>query len=133
MQFRHCSDLNSPLSEICSIPLATERQHVLRRLPVFARFSRRIPSSDQSPTAPRLPAPMRQRSRRYVFFRPTMPDRFASRCLPCMPQSNIFLRLHAGGWSWNYLGCPVSYTHLRAHETDSYLVCRLLLEKKKKN
>src|SRR5680860_1640901 len=31
--------------------------------------------------------------------------------------------------------CPhgaVSYTHLRAHETDSYLVCRLLLEKKKK-
>src|SRR5665647_3920280 len=28
---------------------------------------------------------------------------------------------------------PVSYTHLRAHETDSYLVCRLLLEKKKTN
>src|SRR5664279_82634 len=24
----------------------------------------------------------------------------------------------------------VSYTHLRAHETDSYIVCRLLLEKK---
>ena len=24
----------------------------------------------------------------------------------------------------------VSYTHLRAHETDSYFVCRLLLEKK---
>ncbi len=27
---------------------------------------------------------------------------------------------------------PVSYTHLRAHETLSDLVCRLLLEKKKK-
>ena len=26
----------------------------------------------------------------------------------------------------------VSYTHLRAHETDSYLVCRLLLEKNAK-
>ena len=26
---------------------------------------------------------------------------------------------------------PGPYTHLRAHETDSYLVCRLLLEKKK--
>ena len=26
----------------------------------------------------------------------------------------------------------VSYTHLRAHETGAYLVCRLLLEKKKK-
>eukprot|EP00826_Nyctotherus_ovalis_P002504 TRINITY_DN104_c0_g1_i6.p1 TRINITY_DN104_c0_g1~~TRINITY_DN104_c0_g1_i6.p1 ORF type:complete len:247 (-),score=73.97 TRINITY_DN104_c0_g1_i6:17-757(-) len=30
-----------------------------------------------------------------------------------------------------YLG-PVSYTHLRAHETRHDLVCRLLLEKKKK-
>ena len=35
------------------------------------------------------------------------------------------------------LGCiigyrsPVSYTHLRAHETVLDLVCRLLLEKKK--
>ena len=25
---------------------------------------------------------------------------------------------------------PVSYTHLRAHETSLHLVCRLLLEKK---
>ena len=33
--------------------------------------------------------------------------------------------------SWRTIGA-VSYTHLRAHETDSYLVCRLLLEKKKK-
>ena len=31
------------------------------------------------------------------------------------------------------LHVPVSYTHLRAHETGSYLVCRLLLGKKKKN
>ena len=36
-----------------------------------------------------------------------------------------------------FLGiCPflgaVSYTHLRAHETGRNLVCRLLLEKKKK-
>ena len=29
-------------------------------------------------------------------------------------------------------GVPVSYTHLRAHETRHDLVCRLLLEKKKK-
>src|SRR5664279_1964871 len=26
------------------------------------------------------------------------------------------------------MAATVSYTHLRAHETDSYLVCRLLLE-----
>ena len=41
------------------------------------------------------------------------------------------------GWSWNdynesYMNerSPVSYTHLRAHETVLDLVCRLLLEKK---
>src|SRR5680860_573296 len=34
---------------------------------------------------------------------------------------------HPHCWSHHH---PVSYTHLRAHETDSYLVCRLLLEKK---
>ena len=28
---------------------------------------------------------------------------------------------------------PVSYTHLRAHETRHDIVCRLLLEKKKNN
>ena len=31
------------------------------------------------------------------------------------------------------IGIPVSYTHLRAHETRHDLVCRLLLEKKKKH
>src|SRR5678815_972462 len=30
------------------------------------------------------------------------------------------------------IAVPVSYTHLRAHETPEHLVCRLLLEKKKK-
>ena len=29
-------------------------------------------------------------------------------------------------------GKTVSYTHLRAHETKANIVCRLLLEKKKK-
>src|SRR5665647_3487394 len=33
-------------------------------------------------------------------------------------------------WPTRERVCAVSYTHLRAHETDSYLVCRLLLEKK---
>src|SRR5665648_1272662 len=31
-------------------------------------------------------------------------------------------------YGWDYM--PVSYTHLRAHETRHDLVCRLLLEKK---
>src|SRR5665647_1798287 len=40
----------------------------------------------------------------------------------------------ANGTSWPTIAAiasnalSVSYTHLRAHETDSYLVCRLLLE-----
>ena len=38
---------------------------------------------------------------------------------------NSLLRSRAGRGA-----VAVSYTHLRAHETDSYLVCRLLLEKK---
>src|SRR5450756_2326989 len=36
-----------------------------------------------------------------------------------------------GSIGWACAG-PVSYTHLRAHETRHDLVCRLLLEKKKK-
>src|SRR5665648_1214864 len=38
----------------------------------------------------------------------------------------IFTELVSGGHE------PVSYTHLRAHETRHDIVCRLLLEKKKK-
>src|SRR5450756_3006935 len=37
-----------------------------------------------------------------------------------------------GKHSFKFGGYPVSYTHLRAHETRHDLVCRLLLEKKKK-
>ena len=43
--------------------------------------------------------------------------------------------LAAGNYSFAYKvtnQSPVSYTHLRAHETVLDLVCRLLLEKKKK-
>ena len=36
------------------------------------------------------------------------------------------------GWTLAPWRVSVSYTHLRAHETPEHLVCRLLLEKKKK-
>ena len=57
----------------------------------------------------------------------------------CCPPSSRFARRSSAGMPPVYwIGLctvtslvPVSYTHLRAHETDSYLVCRLLLEKKK--
>ena len=38
----------------------------------------------------------------------------------------------AAGFSWG-ISEAVSYTHLRAHETLRHLVCRLLLEKKKRD
>eukprot|EP00658_Telonema_sp_P-2_P067577 TRINITY_DN564_c0_g1_i2.p1 TRINITY_DN564_c0_g1~~TRINITY_DN564_c0_g1_i2.p1 ORF type:complete len:116 (+),score=36.52 TRINITY_DN564_c0_g1_i2:2-349(+) len=47
----------------------------------------------------------------------------------------VFLwRAHVGTPCWPPYSAliPVSYTHLRAHETPEHLVCRLLLEKKKK-
>ena len=37
-----------------------------------------------------------------------------------------------GGIKASCVALAVSYTHLRAHETKANLVCRLLLEKKKK-
>src|SRR5450756_1957352 len=49
----------------------------------------------------------------------------ANRAVARMPKDPIAHILRAK--------CPVSYTHLRAHETRHDLVCRLLLEKKKNN
>ena len=41
-------------------------------------------------------------------------------------------KMHVSAYeSMRTLYKPVSYTHLRAHETEADLVCRLLLEKKK--
>ena len=42
----------------------------------------------------------------------------------------IIERAHKSAAAGEVVG-PVSYTHLRAHETPEHLVCRLLLEKKK--
>src|SRR5450756_2934476 len=45
-------------------------------------------------------------------------------------QTTMVLIATSGEWTRRRV--PVSYTHLRAHETRHDLVCRLLLEKKKK-
>ena len=48
---------------------------------------------------------------------------------------NIQEQIQIAGDLWELsdfeITAPVSYTHLRAHETPEHLVCRLLLEKKK--
>ena len=54
-----------------------------------------------------------------------------------LAESNIVeFETRTGGKSTTWIGFgkpwlddPVSYTHLRAHETPEHLVCRLLLEK----
>ena len=46
-------------------------------------------------------------------------------------ESNAFYENGAVAMDGNTI-TTVSYTHLRAHETGRNLVCRLLLEKKKK-
>ena len=48
--------------------------------------------------------------------------------LPNILAGDISFHAHRALQELNY-DTSVSYTHLRAHETDSYLVCRLLLEK----
>ena len=53
-------------------------------------------------------------------------------CTWC-PRGAVFMKLMASTYANDFVGIavPVSYTHLRAHETVLDLVCRLLLEKKK--
>ena len=43
--------------------------------------------------------------------------------------SQLFPSAQISGWPTGLAGKPVSYTHLRAHETVLELVCRLLLDK----
>ena len=64
-----------------------------------------------------------------IFFRKSLSYIYLCRdCIEEEKKRKIELRV-----IFNYLGniLSVSYTHLRAHETEADLVCRLLLEKKK--
>src|SRR5660398_304711 len=86
------------------------RQQRSRRTQCTCRLSDRRTSS---PAPPRLARP-----------RPSSPFRRGS--LPSLSRQSCHQRPHTVALN------PVSYTHLRAHETKANLVCRLLLEKKKK-
>ena len=48
-------------------------------------------------------------------------------------QAEHLVAFDAADFQPEAVGTPVSYTHLRAHETVLDLVCRLLLEKKKQS
>src|SRR5674476_593973 len=69
----------------------------------------------------------RQLKRRYVLA-------FFQKLPPCLVGIEACASSHYWSRELRALGHtvrPVSYTHLRAHETGRNLVCRLLLEKKK--
>src|SRR5665647_2196735 len=70
-------------------------------------------------------AAAREMRRRWLADFTTLPAEQAR------PVRDFVARDHAASQVIGYNKGAVSYTHLRAHETDSYLVCRLLLEKKK--
>src|SRR5660397_274624 len=82
-----------------------------------------------------LPVRNSYRNHKRLAYLPVGLDRIYSRrssspaCAACVAvgrRKNAYYR--AAGPN---LPSPVSYTHLRAHETKANLVCRLLLEKKK--
>src|SRR5665647_3104670 len=68
-----------------------------------------------------------------LFFDPLTPDPSALPGRSVLPvPANLYDNERARRYTGiiknktGYEVSPVSYTHLRAHETDSYLVCRLL-------
>ena len=61
-------------------------------------------------------------------------DRYSAGPLTEGTGLNLTFWSYAGQMNLGAIACkkaPVSYTHLRAHETVLDIVCRLLLEKKK--
>ena len=93
----------------------------IRVVCVFFLMIRRPPRSTQS----------RSSAASDVYKRQTLVGRSA---LDQVERVGVYTTLLADGSLFYYLTVvPVSYTHLRAHETVLDLVCRLLLEKKNKD
>src|SRR5659263_664929 len=64
----------------------------------------------------------------FEFFRPILEEKL----LNTNKKNNAGAKSFDVVLMFKIILIPVSYTHLRAHETRHDLVCRLLLEKKKK-
>src|SRR5660397_251901 len=92
------------------------------------------PRQSASPTAPARSSPS-------VPLRRSQPDLASGEPAgslqgrPAVLDGQVAVGVDRGcdrGVAQQLLHAPVSYTHLRAHESKANLVCRLLLEKKKK-
>src|SRR5665647_2351315 len=109
----------------CTAAPSTDRHACGSPVPPRSRACRDRESESRAPTS--------RSSRNRDAARAAAPGRRApggAVCRRSPPPPTPCPRSHPREGDW---WCtPVSYTHLRAHETDSYLVCRLLLEKKKK-
>src|SRR5665647_2405500 len=77
---------------------------------------------------PLIAVPLPIRHKPWYAFRFSGPLQLADPPTPCGAPNRRWGERDAVGKCLSRRSKPVSYTHLRAHETDSYLVCRLLLE-----
>src|SRR2546427_6426010 len=90
-----------------------------------------IPSSGWSRTSGHLPR-MRGSSLRWRCSTPNYPYGSASALRLNRPRSAAVRRLtHTGSWAWNIATGERSEEHTSELQSQSNLVCRLLLEKKK--
>ena len=75
-----------------------------------------------------------QTRRRFMLLGQTLAGQQAFDIIQCIRATrslDIYKSIPLELWGDGHTSSPVSYTHLRAHETGRNLVCRLLLEKKK--
>src|SRR5664279_6011530 len=90
-------------------PVMPPKMHRVARGVVVAAG---VGKSDRHRRTMRASTPRRYGHHRFIFERKIPPE-----VIGCVACGDAALRLYV---------VAVSYTHLRAHETDSYLVCRLL-------
>src|SRR5664279_1346163 len=122
--------LRQSLTRLAGAPITTEEftdMSLTDSIPIRGRTpAHKYPADydNARQSQARIPPQTRRESRN--LRNPRGWARYAATPCPTAPQSSA---ISAGGRATCF--GSVSYTHLRAHETDSYLVCRLLLEKKK--
>ena len=106
------------------IPLVPELRNTVIHLDVYLSHQRRV---DPTLTRSRLQQQLRLTGKHQIMIKGSLVDVFGPvRAHINIDGADIYTSVLVTEAE------AVSYTHLRAHETKANLVCRLLLEKKKK-